>query len=95
MTSKIFRSTLITATFVFIATVLLVMGVIYDYFSNVQKEQLAEEAELITIGVNNNGEKYLDELEADGYRVTWIAEDGKVKYDSKADPYKMTDHSTR
>ena len=95
MTSKIFRSTLITATFVFIATVLLVMGVIYDHFSNVQKEQLAEEAELITIGVNNNGEDYLDELEADGYRVTWIAEDGTVKYDSKADPDKMADHSTR
>ena len=95
MTSKIFRSTLITATFVFIATLLLVMGVIYDYFSNVQKKQLAEEAELITIGVNNNGEGYLKELEADGYRVTWIAEDGTVRYDSKADPDKMTDHSTR
>ena len=95
MTNKIFKSTLITATFVFIATVLLVMGVIYDHFSNVQKEQLVEEAELITIGVNNNGEDYLDELEADGYRVTWIAEDGTVKYDSKADPDKMADHSTR
>ena len=95
MTNKIFKSTLITATFVFIATVLLVMGVIYDHFSNVQKEQLVEEAELITIGVNNNGEDYLDEFEADGYRVTWIAEDGTVKYDSKADPDKMADHSTR
>ena len=95
MTNKIFRSTLIAAAFVFIATILLVMGVIYDHFSNVQKEQLAEEAELITIGVNNGGEEYLNELEADGYRVTWISEDGTVKYDSKADTDKMTNHSTR
>lgn len=95
MTNKIFRSTLIVAAFVFIATVLLVMGVIYDHFSNVQKKQLAEEAELITIGVNDNGEDYLNKLEADSYRVTWIAEDGTVIYDSKADPDKMADHSTR
>ncbi len=95
MTSKIFRSTCIAAAFVFLATVLLVMGVIYDHFSNVQKEQLSEQAELIAIGVNEGKGGYLDKLEADGYRVTWIEEDGTVKYDSKADPDKMTDHSTR
>lgn len=95
MTNKIFRSTVIVAAFVFIATVLLVMGVIYDHFSNVQKEQLAEEAELIAMGVDLGGNGYLDSLEADGYRVTWVAEDGKVKYDTKADPDKMTDHSNR
>ena len=95
MTRKIFRSTLIVAVFVFAATVILVMGVIYDHFSNVQKVQLAEEAELIALGVDKSGDDYLESLEADGYRVTQIAEDGTVKFDSKADPGKMKNHSNR
>lgn len=95
MTSKIFKSTLIAVAFVFLSTVILVMGVLYAYFSEAQKVQLVEQAELITVGLNEGGKEYINKIEADGYRVTWISQDGSVKYDSKADTGKMADHSTR
>jgi len=95
VTSKIFKSTLIAAAFVFVATVVLVMSVIYAYFSSVQRKQLAEHADLIAVGMNDSGGRYIKDVKADEYRVTWIAEDGKVKYDSKIDPGKMGNHGSR
>lgn len=95
MTGKIFRSTIIVAAFVFVATLMLVISLIYAHYSGVQKEQLAEQAELVAIGTNEGGSEFIRKIQADGYRVTWIDEDGTVKYDSKADSDKMSDHSTR
>ena len=40
MTKRIFRSICITAITVLLATLILIMGVLYDYFSRVQNEQL-------------------------------------------------------
>ena len=95
MTGKIFRSTVIVAAFVFVATLVLVISLIYAHYSEVQKEQLDEQAELIAMGTNEIGSDFIHKIQADGYRVTWIDEDGTVRYDSKADSDKMTDHSTR
>ncbi|MBR2547552.1 MAG: ATP-binding protein [Eubacterium sp.] len=95
MTSKIFKSTVIVAAFVFVATLVLVISLIFAHYSDVQKEQLAEQAELVAMGTNEMGNDFVRKIQADGYRVTWIDEDGTVIYDSKADFDKMTDHSTR
>lgn len=95
MTGKIFRSTVIVAAFVFVATLTLVISLIYAHYSGVQKAQLAEQAELVAMGTNKGGVSFVRQIQADGYRVTWIDEDGTVKYDSKADSDKMADHSTR
>lgn len=95
MTGKIFRSTVIVAAFVFVATLVLVISLIYAHYSDIQKEQLAEQAELVAIGANESGSDFIRKIQADGYRITWIDEDGTVRYDSKADSDKMTDHSTR
>lgn len=95
MTGKIFRSTVIVAAFVFVATLVLVISLIYAHYSDVQKDQLAEQAELVAMGTNEMGSDFVRKIQADGYRVTWIDEDGTVIYDSKADYDKMTDHSTR
>jgi two-component system phosphate regulon sensor histidine kinase PhoR len=40
MTKRIFRSICIVAISVFLASVVLFMGVLYEYFSNVQRNQL-------------------------------------------------------
>ena len=58
MTGKIFKSTVIVAAFVFVATLVLVISLIYGHYSDIQKKQLAEQAELVALGMNAGGRRW-------------------------------------
>ena len=51
MSSKIFKAIWIVAISVFLASLLLIMGTLYNYFSSLQKNQLRIETELAAQGV--------------------------------------------
>lgn len=95
MTKRIFRSICLVALAVLLAALVLIMGVLYDYFSEVQQEQLRVETTLAAQGVATSGESYFDGLETEGYRITWIQEDGTVLYDSQANHVEMENHLER
>ncbi len=95
MTRRIFRTMTAVALAVFVATVVLIMGALYDYFSNVQQKQLYAETALAVQGVTRLGADYFDGLETDGFRITWIAADGRVLYDSDASADGMENHTER
>ncbi|MBR6528783.1 MAG: ATP-binding protein [Firmicutes bacterium] len=95
MTQRIFKSIFFVAVVMFAASVTLIMGFLYGYFSDVQKTQLQMQTELAAHGVNLDGEVYFEGLEADDYRVTWIAEDGTVLYDNYSDEHSMENHLQR
>ena len=95
MTKKIFSSIALVGTLVFIASVVLIMGVLYTHFLNEQFDQMRAKAALATQGVEQCGEKFFDGLSTDGYRLTWIDKDGTVIYDSEADVGKMENHMHR
>lgn len=95
MTKRIFRSICLVAIGVFLASVMLFMGVLYDYFSGVQQSQLKMQTDLAAQGVIHEGEGYFDGLNADDYRITWIDKDGKVIYDSRSDSTDMENHLQR
>lgn len=95
MNRQIFKSILTVAVIVFLASLVFIMGISYDYFTNIQKNQLKTETELAAKGVSLSGEKYLKNLRAGNYRITWIAPDGKVLYDNEADSSKMENHLER
>jgi hypothetical protein len=81
---------------VFLASVILFMGVLYNYFSNVQRTQLKMETELASQGVSEEGLDYFDGLDiADNFRITWIDADGTVLFDSKSDSNEMENHLER
>ena len=95
MTRRIFRSTLLVGVVVLLAALALVVGVLYSYFGRVQESQLRDELSLAAVGVTQSGEDYLRQLESDQYRITWVAADGSVLYDTQADASAMENHAQR
>lgn len=95
MTKRIFRSILLVAAAVLLASFVLITGVLYDYFSNNQMEQLRAQTALAAQGVEKSGEGYFAGLGSHGTRLTWIAADGTVLYDSTATAAKMENHADR
>lgn len=95
MTRKIFRSILLVASAVLLASLMIVMGCLYDYFEGVQEEQLKDELSLAAAAVEDSGQEYLEKLKSDRYRITWIAADGTVLYDTKTGAKGMENHGNR
>ena len=95
MTKRIFRSICLVAAAVLLAAFVLIVGVMYDYFSDNQMSQLKAQAQLAAQGVEKSGADYFGGLDDTGYRITWIAADGIVLYDSDAEAGNMENHHER
>ena len=103
MTKKIFRSILSVAAAVLLANLVIVMGCLSDYFGSVQETQLKDELRLAAYGVEENGPNYLEHLsERDyryawtpDYRLTWVASDGTVLFDTLDSAENMENHADR
>ena len=95
MTKRIFRSICFVAIAVFLASLILIIGVLYSYFSGVQQRQLQMQLELAAQGVTNEETAYFSDLTVRDYRITWIDTDGTVLYDSDALSSDMENHLER
>ena len=95
MTKKIFQSILLVAGCVLLASLLIIMGFLYDYFGGVEENQLRDELSLASAAVEDGGTDYLARLTADRYRLTWIAADGSVLYDTRTDAESLENHASR
>ncbi len=95
MTKRIFRAIWLVTVSVFLAAVVLFMGVLYDYFTGVQYTQLKMQAALAAQGVSHEGIRYFEDLDSQNDRITWIGTDGTVLYDSKSDSADMENHLQR
>ena len=95
MTSKIFRSTVFVAVLVLLCSLSVILGVLYNHFTVVQIQQLKDELSLAVTGTEQYGNAFLENVEADRFRVTWIDADGTVLYDTQADQTVMENHADR
>ena len=95
MTSKIFRSTVFVAVVVLLCSLGIVIGVLYNHFTGVQVEQLKDELSLAVTGTEQYGNAFLENVEADRFRVTWIDTDGTVLFDTQVDQSVMENHADR
>lgn len=94
MTKKIFRNCLAVGIWVFLLSVALFMGMLYQYFSGRLTTELENEAVLVARGVETMGMDYLEGLRASN-RITWVDKDGTVLYDNTADAASMENHADR
>lgn len=95
MTKRIFRNIFAVAICVFLASVLLFMTVLYDYFSSVQQSQMRSQLDFASQGVLHEGIDYFDGIDEKKYRITWIGTDGSVLYDSASEAVEMENHFQR
>ena len=95
MTNKIFRSTILVAAMVLLCSLGSIMGVLYDYFNDLQVQQLKNELRLAAIGTEGNGISFLKEVDSNRYRITWVDDQGAVIYDTHADIETMENHVDR
>lgn len=103
MTKKIFRSILCVAAAVLLANLVIVMGCLYGYFASVQEAQLKDELRLAAYAVEESGQSYLEHLSehdyrytwTPDYRLTWVASDGTVLFDTLDSAENMENHGDR
>lgn len=95
MTSKILKSILSVATAVLMASLVIITGVLYRYFGSVQEAQLKDELSLAASAAEQLGESYLEGLDYNRYRLTWVDAEGSVIFDSHADVSVMENHADR
>lgn len=89
MTGKIFRSTLAASLTVLLASLLVITGCLYTYFGTVREQQLQTELTLAAAAVEADGADYLARVRDTAERLTWVASDGTVLYDTRTDTQPM------
>lgn len=95
MFKKIFRSSLLTAMIVLLASIFLIMGILHGIFESQLEDQLQKETAFVATAIENEGISYFDNLSKDGDRVTLIDRDGTVLADSQVDVSKLENHGDR
>ena len=84
MKGKIFQNMVAVGTVVFALCVTIFMGALYEYFESRVYGELESEAKLSVQGVASGGMDFLTGLDIPD-RLTWVAADGTVLYDTAAD----------
>lgn len=95
MTSKVFKSVFFAAAVVLLASLVIITAVIYQYFGQLQQSQLKGELHLAAAGTQQMGTEFLYTQNTKNDRLTWIAADGTVLFDSHAEAASMENHAER
>ena len=95
MNKKIFRSSLITVCLVLVATIALIMGLLFRFFEKQIQTELANEAVFLAKAVEKEGIDYFDGFDSGSNRITLIDKNGTVLFDSMADASVLDNHADR
>lgn len=95
MTGKIFRAILAVAVAVLFASVIIITGVVYGYFGNIERERLADEAQIAATAFEEGGTEFLARINPENYRITIIDTDGTVTFDTDKEPSELENHADR
>ena len=77
MSNKIFRSIITTAALVLLASFVIIIGVLYGYFTQVIEKQLREELDIAAAAVEEQGGEYIKRLHTGAVTVA----DGSIRPD--------------
>ena len=93
MTKKIFRSVFLASASVLLASLVLIIGVLYGYFDSMQQSRLKSELVLASAGTEKGGKDYLGSIGTTDCRLTLVDRDGTVLFDSMNDASEMQNHA--
>ena len=96
MAKRIFRNVVLTAILAVLITAALIVPSLYTVYENRMSRELRQEAELIVCALEmaEDDLNYLEKVDTDS-RITLLAPDGTVLYDSVADAAEMENHAGR
>ncbi len=95
MKKKIFKNTILIILLLVVLCGASIIGVLYNYFNKQYITSLNQAAGYIAEGVDLSGMDFLSQLDEKEKRITWVAADGMVLYDNKADIHTMENHKNR
>lgn len=95
MNKKIFRSSMAVALVVLLSSIVLIIGILFQYFENQLQSELESEANYIAYAVENQGLEYIENFTDSDKRITLISPDGDVIADTAANETELDDHSDR
>lgn len=85
MNKKIFRSTMLVALLVLFSGVMLVLGILLDFFEQQIHNELINEAVYISHAIENQGEAFLDNLKSADKRIMLFTPSGELLADTSDD----------
>ena len=83
MTKKIFKAIALVAGIMLIACLLIIVDCLYEYSCSVQENELKDMLDVASKAVSSDGSSFLTRLKSNRFRLTWIAADGSVIYDTQ------------
>lgn len=95
MTKKIFRSIVIVAASVLLTSLVIISSFFYEYFGRLQRQEMKDELYLAATAVEHGGDDYLKNISSGHFRLSLIAKDGSVLYDTAADAESLENHGGR
>lgn len=95
MNKKIFQSSVAVALVVLLSSIILILGILFQYFENQLQNELESEANYIAYAVENQGMDYINNFSNSDKRITLISPDGDVIADTSADESELSNHSDR
>lgn len=95
MTGKIFKSIFFAVGIVLLASFVVIMGCLYQYYASVQDAQLQDELTLASAAVETGKTQTLEKIKSDRYRITWVDTDGTVIYDTQTGTQNLENHADR
>ena len=95
MNKTIFRSVLLACCIVMVFSLVVTLAFLNSYFINIEFDNLRSQTEMMAKAVEESGMSYLGSFDSSSYRITWIAADGTVIYDTDADESTMENHLDR
>ncbi len=97
MTKRIFAGIILVSLATMLACIGLVMGVMYNYLGDKVDDEMRDEAKLVETAIELNGIEYLEKIDGEDTqsRITLIADNGEVLFDSDANSDIMSNHLER
>lgn len=95
MNKKIFRSSVAVALVVLLSSIVLIIGILFQYFENQLQSELESEASYIAYAVEKQGLDYINNFSNSNKRITLISPDGDVIADTSANESELGNHADR